>query len=60
MRGATNAYNGKKAIVKMKDPGMAATVYLVQMLFGTINDYLGQQAKWLTRKSMLPFRGQLE
>ena len=30
--GATTAYIGKNAIVKRKEPGIAATVYFVQML----------------------------
>ena len=30
--GATTAYKGRKSMVKMKDPGIAATVYFVQRL----------------------------
>jgi hypothetical protein len=32
MRGATKAYSGRASMVKMKEPGMAASVYFVHTL----------------------------
>ena len=44
MAGATTAYKGKKHMVKANAPGIAATVYFVQML-RMEGEYIGRDGK---------------